>query len=183
MLYTILLFMSKRYLIGPDTKVDLYLSLEADVARFQSPSMQDVGFLSFDFGWVFDRFYMSGFGATWIRPNLTVRDTLLDREIPLNVFQIDLEMGIIPLSLFVFHPILYTQGGIGFTSDARDGIGYEDIYLHFTPSVSMEVNITPGLKMGIRWGYTYLLDFDPENTNIGTLQGNRWGAFFKISSY
>ncbi len=183
MIYMIFMFMGKRYLIGPETRIDLYLNMEVDVTKFQSPVKQDIGFMSVGFGWVFDRLYTSGFNASWWKPNLVIKDTIRNRDVPLNVFQLGLEMGIIPFSSFVVHPVIYAEGGIGFTSDARDGTGYEDIFVHFTPSLSLEMNITPNMKMGIRGGYTYVMDLNPENTDMGSIQGSRWGMFLKFSGY
>jgi len=183
MLTFLILFAGKRYLIGPDTRVDMYLNLSMEVATLKTTPQQQVAFFDAEIGWAFDRLYYWGFHIGTFTPPITLRDTVLERDIPLNGIQVGTTIGTVPFSTYFIHPLLQLKGGVGFVSDARDGIGYYDLFTYVVPSAGVEVNITPYIKAGAYASYRYLIDLNPLNMAGSDPMGLAWGVFFKLAGY
>ncbi len=186
MLTLLILFAGKRYLVGPGTRVDMYLQLSMDVASLSTlygEKAQQIAFFDAEIGWTFDRLYYWGFHVGTFAPPLVLRDTLIDRDIPLKGLLVGSTVGLVPISAFFIHPVLQVQGGAGFISDARDGVGYYDLFTYVVPSAGVEVNVTPYIKAGATVSYRYLLNLDPPNMPEGDPMGPSWGLFFKLAGY
>ncbi len=183
MLTFLILFAGKRYLIGPDTRVDMYLNLSMEVATLKTTPQQQVAFFDAEIGWAFDRLYYWGFHIGTFTPPITLRDTVLERDIPLNGIQVGTTIGTVPFSTYFIHPLLQLKGGVGFVSDARDGVGYYDLFTYVVPSAGVEVNITPYIKAGAYASYRYLIDLNPLNMAGSDPMGPAWGVFFKLAGY
>ncbi len=183
MLLLILNLAGRRYLVGPETKVDMYLSASMEVATLETISAQQIAFFEGELGWAFDRLYYWGFHMGTFSPPLVLRDTIINRDIPLRGMFLGSTVGIVPISGLFVHPLLQVKGGVGFVSDARDGIGYNDLYTYFAPAAGVEFNITPYIKAGATISYRYLLNLNPDNINARDPMGPAWGVFFKLAGY
>ncbi len=186
MLTLLILFAGKRYLVGPGTRVDMYLQLSMDVANLSTlygDKAQQIAFFDAEIGWAFDRLYFWGFHIGTYAPPLILRDTLTDRDIPINGLLVGTSVGLVPISGFFIHPLLQVRGGAGFVSDARDGIGYYDLFTYVVPAAGVEINITPYIKAGVLASYRYLIDLNPPGISRSDPMGPSWGIFFKLAGY